>query len=257
MAVAMTDGQLDLRLARDAEDLHAVHRLRYDVFVAELGGGGPSADHAARLEKDRFDEHADHLALFDRELQRGEDAVATYRLMSQEAARAGAGFYSAGEYDLSPLERGRRRLMEFGRSCVRADRRDGRTLFLLWQGLADRVEAAGADILFGVASFHGADPGRHAAALSLLHHRHLAPPELRVHAIGSGAHRMDLVAPERVDRAAAAAALPPLLKSYLRHGGFVGEGAWIDGDFNTVDVCLVIDMARIPARTRNLYGARR
>jgi putative hemolysin len=34
--------------------------------------------------------------------------------------------------------------------------------------------------------------------------------------------------------------LPPLIKGYLRLGGFVGDGAVIDADFNTVDVCIVV-----------------
>jgi putative hemolysin len=34
--------------------------------------------------------------------------------------------------------------------------------------------------------------------------------------------------------------LPPLVKGYLRLGGFVGEGAVIDCDFNTTDVCIVV-----------------
>ena len=36
------------------------------------------------------------------------------------------------------------------------------------------------------------------------------------------------------------AALPPLIKGYLRLGGFVGDGAVIDEQFNTTDVCIVV-----------------
>jgi putative hemolysin len=34
--------------------------------------------------------------------------------------------------------------------------------------------------------------------------------------------------------------LPPLIKGYLRLGGFVGDGAVIDADFNTTDVAVVV-----------------
>ena len=40
------------------------------------------------------------------------------------------------------------------------------------------------------------------------------------------------------------AGTPALIKAYLRLGGFVGEGAWIDHAFNTTDVCLVMDTAQ-------------
>jgi putative hemolysin len=39
--------------------------------------------------------------------------------------------------------------------------------------------------------------------------------------------------------------LPPLLKGYLRLGGNVGDGAVIDRQFNTVDVCIVVKTDRV------------
>jgi putative hemolysin len=36
------------------------------------------------------------------------------------------------------------------------------------------------------------------------------------------------------------AQLPPLIKGYLRLGGFVGDGAVIDEQFNTIDVAVVV-----------------
>ncbi|MDG1738219.1 MAG: GNAT family N-acyltransferase, partial [Paracoccaceae bacterium] len=53
------------RLASSPEDLRAAQRLRYDVFVAELGSDGPDVDHENRLETDKFDRHFDHLLLID------------------------------------------------------------------------------------------------------------------------------------------------------------------------------------------------
>jgi putative hemolysin len=35
-------------------------------------------------------------------------------------------------------------------------------------------------------------------------------------------------------------ALPPLIKGYLRLGGFVGDGAVVDPQFGTVDVSVVV-----------------
>jgi hypothetical protein len=54
-----------LRLAREERDVLAAQRLRYEVFVAELGGDGPMVDHERRLERDEFDPHYDHLILVD------------------------------------------------------------------------------------------------------------------------------------------------------------------------------------------------
>ncbi len=34
--------------------------------------------------------------------------------------------------------------------------------------------------------------------------------------------------------------LPPLVKGYLRLGGFVGDGAVIDHQFNTTDIAVIV-----------------
>ena len=56
-----------------------------------------------------------------------------------------------------------------------------------------------------------------------------------------------------METAPAIRAVPPLIKAYLRLGGFVGEGAFIDRPFNCVDVCLVMDTVRMSARHRAVY----
>ena len=45
---------------------------------------------------------------------------------------------------------------------------------------------------------------------------------------------------EEIDPKQALAALPPLIKGYLRLGGFVGDGAVVDAQFNTTDVAVVV-----------------
>ena len=241
----------EVRLARDETDLAAAQRLRYRVFVEELGGDGPLVDHAARREADRFDPFFDHLILADPALPAGDHVIGVYRLMTEEGARAAGGFYSEGEYDLGPLKASGRRLLELGRSCVAPEHRTGAALVTLWQGLAEQVRRTRAEVLFGVASFHGTDLAALAAPLSLLHHR--APPELRPVAKPPEARSMDLIPEAEIDRRAAMLAVPQLIKSYLRLGGTVGQGAWVDRAFNTTDVCLVLDTARLSGQATGLY----
>jgi L-ornithine Nalpha-acyltransferase len=243
-----------LRLADGPCDLRGAQRLRYRVFVEELGGTGPLVDHAARLERDEFDPLFDHLLLIDPGQDPGtlDHVIGAYRLLPGD--RVGQGrFYSEGEYDLAPLRTSGRRLLELGRSCVHPEHRGGTAMFHLWNGLADYVLERGIEVLFGVASFHGTDPAPLAQSLAYLHHHHLAPPALRVLARAGARLGMDLVARDDLDRRAAMAGTPALIKAYLRLGGFVGDGAWIDRAFNTTDVCLVMDTARMSAKHRDFY----
>jgi putative hemolysin len=79
-----------------------------------------------------------------------------------------------------------------------------------------------------------------ALPLSYLYYHHLAPPALRPTALPDRRVDMRLLAPADVDPRAAMTMLPPLLKGYLRLGGFIGDGAVIDHQFNTTDVCLIV-----------------
>lgn len=252
---AAQPGVFDVRLAQDPGDLLAAKRLRYRVFVQELGAHAPDADHAAGLEQDEFDPYFDHLVLIDRRRDPAllDHVVGVYRLLTCERARQLGRFYSDSEYDLSVLTASGRRLMELGRSCVDPAYRRGPAMFLLWNGLADYVLRNQIEVMFGVASFHGTDALHHAEALSLLHHHHLAPPELRVRARPEQFQTMDLIAPDALDARRAMAAMPALIRAYLRLGGFVGEGAFVDHGFNTVDICLIMDTKAMSVRHLEFY----
>ena len=90
---------LSLRLAQTQEDHQAAQRLRYRVFIQELGGDGALVDHTNQFEIDRFDTFFDHLVLIDERRSRAdlEHVVGVYRLLrSDQAARAGQ-FYTEDE----------------------------------------------------------------------------------------------------------------------------------------------------------------
>ncbi|MFN3276743.1 MAG: GNAT family N-acetyltransferase [Paracoccus sp. (in: a-proteobacteria)] len=248
-----------IRLASSEQDLLAAQRLRYRVFVEELGGTGPMVDHDARLECDEFDPVVDHLCLIDtrRDCASLDHVVGVYRLLPGDRAAEFGRFYSDGEYDLDPLRASGRPLLELGRSCVDTEHRGGAAMYLMWNALADYVLEHKIQILFGVASFHGTDIPMLAPSLAWLHHHHLAPDDLRPVARAEGYHRMDLIAPDRVDRREAMVAMPALIKAYLRLGGLVGEGAFIDRAFNTTDVFLMMDTAEMSAKYRDFYESRR
>ncbi|KMK66855.1 GNAT family N-acetyltransferase [Puniceibacterium sp. IMCC21224] len=244
-----TSPEFTVRLARSAADLRAAQRLRYEVFVAELGGGGAMVDHDARLEQDRFDPFFDHLILCD--AARPGEVIGVYRVLRSDQAAAAGQFYSEDEYDLAPLQNTGRTLLELGRSCLHPDYRGGSAMVHLWQALARYVDEHGIEILFGVASFHGTDVEALAHPLSYLHARHLAPDELRVRA--RAYQPMDLLPPDEIDRKRAVIETPALIKAYLRLGGCVGDGAFVDHAFHTTDVCLVMDTARMNDRQKGLY----
>lgn len=251
----MHQPEFSTKLVENEEELRAAQRLRYRVFVEELGAGGAEVDHGARLEKDRFDPFFDHLILFDhaRPGAKEDQVVGVYRLLRGDQAAAAGQFYSEDEYDLNVLKASGRKLLELGRSCLDIDYRGGAAMYHLWNALAGYVLQHEVEILFGVASFHGTDLAALAQPLSMLHHNHLAPEDLRVRAQAGHYAAMDRVAPADLDRRAAMVQVPALIKAYLRLGGFVGDGAYVDHAFNTTDVCLIMDTERMNAKQKSIY----
>ncbi|WP_170371050.1 GNAT family N-acetyltransferase [Ruegeria arenilitoris] len=246
-----TGPSFTVKLAETDEELRAAQRLRYDVFVRELGGGGEMIDHAEGLERDQFDPYFDHMLAYD---DATGEVVGVYRLLPGDRVAEVGRFYSEDEYDLTVLKNSGRKLLELGRSCLHPDYRGGTAMYHLWNGLAKYVSEREIEVLFGVASFHGTDVKHLAQPLSMLHHNHLAPPELRVRAQPEVFQNMNLVPKDALDRRSAMLQVPALIKAYLRLGGFVGEGAFIDHAFNTTDVCLILDTTRMNERQRRIYG---
>lgn len=254
-ATASDETQYCVRLAQDDRDLRAAQRLRYRVFVQELGAAGPLVDHVAGLERDEFDPHVDHLLLIDQAAERQglDHVVGVYRLLPPERLAQTGRYYCAGEFDLAPLLASGRRMLELGRSCIHPDHRGGAGMHLLWSGLAAYVLDRGIEVMFGAASFHGIDPAPLAQPLSWLYHHHLAPPALRVRPLDASRAEMNLIPADQLNRAAAMAAMPALIRAYLRLGGFVSDGAYVDRAFNTIDVCLVMDTQLMSEKHRAFY----
>lgn len=249
-------GELEVRLAVCAAEVRAAQALRYQVFYEEMGARPSAGMAAACLDVDDHDAVCDHLLVLDHS-SGGTRVVGTYRLLRQDVASAHGGFYSASEYDLGALiaqSAPGRQLLELGRSCVAPAWRTSATISLLWRGIASYLQAHDIGHLFGCASLPGAEPLLHVAELSYLYHHHLAPPELRATAWAANHVSMNQIAAASLDTRVAARGLPPLLKGYLRVGAMVGDGGFVDREFNCVDVLVVMPVERITSRYAERFG---
>ncbi len=248
-------GSLEVRLARSDTEIDAAQALRYRIFYEEMGAVASPDATRARRDIDAFDPYWDHLLVVDHEQTHPHRSIiGTYRLNRRSEAEKHRGFYTAGEYDIAALLATRGEIMELGRSCVAREYRNRAIMTLLWRGIAAYVFYYDVKLMFGCASMPGVDAARLALPLSWLHHRHLAPPELRPRALPALYTAMNRLPQEDVDPRAARLALPPLIKGYLRLGGFVGDGAVIDRQFRTTDVCIVVKTDLVTARYLHHYG---
>lgn len=251
-------GSLEVRLALDEAEIAAAQAVRYRVFHEELGarGGVSGLDNG---DCDRFDAVCDHLVVIDTSLPgpAHRRVVGTYRLLRQEAAVAAGGFYCEDEFEFERLiaRHPDQRFLELGRSCVLPHYRSKRTIEALWQGIWAYINHYEIDVMTGCASFPGTVPAAHAEALTYLANHCRASSTWDVRAVGGRYHTMDLMPAEAVNPKAAIAAMPPLVKGYLRVGARIGDGCVVDHEFSTVDVFVVMPVKEIAARYVSYYGA--
>jgi putative hemolysin len=227
--------KLSVGLAHSEREILEAQKLRYRIFAGELGANLPTR--TPGVDQDIYDTYCEHLVV------RDEDSgavVGTYRILSPENARQIGSYYSENEFDLTRLQHLRPRMVEIGRSCVHADYRTGTTITLLWAGLARYMLENRYEYLIGCASISMADGGHAAASLYNRLGESMCPIEYRVFPrcpLPLAALKNDLPA-----------ALPPLLKGYLRAGAYVcGDPAW-DPDFNTADLPILMPMSRLDGR---------
>ena len=243
-----SSARLEVYWASDSADVLEAQRLRYQVFVEEMGARltvppGTPAGH----DVDLYDAYCDHL-IVRAPTQDGErgPVIGTYRVLTPEAARRVGGLYSDTEFDLTRLKPLRAKMLELGRSCVHPDHRNGGAILALWGALAEFMVRRDMDTMVGCASVSMRDGGHLAATLwHQLQPTHLVPIEWQVRP------RLPLpvdglVLPHRVEA-------PPLIKGYLRTGGrLLGPPAW-DPDFNTADLPMMMRIEDLPGRYRRHF----
>ncbi len=244
-----TENMTTVRLAHTPGEIEEAQRLRYKVFYEEQGARPCSEIKKQEKDFDDFDNFTDHLIV----LNEDQVIVGTYRLLRQDVAKKIGRFYSDDEYDLTNLVSSGQSLLELGRSCVLAEYRTQPVLNTLWQGIADYITDHKVDILFGCASFNGTDIKDIEKQLSYLHHFHSTDKAISPKAVNGRYVDMNIISKDEINERRTFVSLPPLIKGYLRLGATIGEGAVIDEQFNTIDVCIVVQTSLMTERYRKHY----
>jgi putative hemolysin len=240
---------LSLSMAQNKAEVREAQRLRYQVFAEEMGARLPGAKRGLdpkidpRLDQDQFDPYCEHLLVRD---NASGAVVGTYRLLSPKMAQRIGGYYAETEFDLSRLGHLHDGLVEVGRACVHPRYRNGAAIGLLWSGVTQYMQQMDYSYLIGCASIGMQDGGHGAASIyRRLSQEHLSPREWRVFP----RNRLPLESLNSTLNAA----LPPLIKGYMRLGCFIcGEPAW-DADFNSADLLLLLPLSLMNKRYARHY----
>jgi putative hemolysin len=229
MTIAFPKGRYSARLAQGQTDVLACQRLRYLCF---FGGEG--------VDVDAFDITCDHMMIHDQETAQ---LVCTFRLLHLDSGAKINKSYAAQYYDLAGLSSEALGLIEIGRFCCDPEILSPDVLRIAWAALTQIVDESGAKMLFGCSSFAGVDPAPYSAALGTLGARHL----------GAGNILPSKKSSEIIELADFPCAprdgmrqMPPLLKTYLSMGGWVGDHVVVDRTMNTLHVFTGLFIKDVP-----------
>jgi putative hemolysin len=247
--------EIEVKIADSPALIEAAQRVRYSVFYDEYGAQPTAQMAKEKLDIDKYDVITDHLVVIDHSEKENLGVVGTYRMLRADKLGAEHDFYTASEYDIHKLKESGADLLELGRSCVMPEYRTRPVLQLLWQGIASYLAEHKIDLMFGCASFNGTDISKIEKELSYLYHYHLATDSLRAKALDDLYVDMNILPKNEVSHNMKQifTNLPPLIKGYLRVGASIGDGAIIDRQFNTVDVCIIMPTHLVTERYLKHY----
>jgi putative hemolysin len=246
-------GHLEVRLAENSIEIDAAQALRYKVFFEEMKAVASENQKKLKRDIDIYDHFFDHILVIDHNISGKihKKVVGTYRLNRGLKKNK---FYTSNEFDISKLIKHRGDILELGRSCVDIDYRNGNTMQMLWRFIAQYVIKYNIDIMFGCASFPGVDYISYKKTFSYMYNKYLAPDHIRPVALdekyiplNNNNINCDMTFKEFLT------SIPPLIKGYIRLGAFIGDGAVIDREFNTVDICIVLPTSKVSARYMDHY----
>lgn len=224
-----------IKLAETKEELEQIYRLRYFDLILDYNKNQINEN---EMDKDEYDEICDQMIAVDKNTNK---VIGTYRLLKNSRLPDGMKFLAETEFDISPLKK--YEVLEVGRAVVKPEYRDGSTITMLWKGVIRYAVSENIDFMIGTASFHGVDVNKYQDSLSYLHYNHLSPEDIRCSVNKTTWSRIDLK--ENYDPLEAKKNLPPLIKGYLRLGATIGEGAYLDIPFNSLDVLIVLKISDI------------
>ncbi len=243
-------GKFHIYVTNDTHEIEDAQRLRYDVFFSEMGASPSESDVAGR-DVNVFDPFCEHLIVKDVQAKK---VVGTYRLLRREGAKRHGSYYSEGEFNIDKLKATKGEILEVSRSCVDQSYRTQTVMQLLLRGLAEYILHYNITYLFGCGSFHGTDTKPFEHALSYLYYNHLAPIAHRPVTLPQHFKPLNILPADKVDEKLAFQQMPPLLRGYMRLGGTVGDGVFVDHAFNTTDVCVVVDSDCLTPRFAQRYN---
>ena len=222
------------------EELKEVQRLRYLYLLKAFNPNLPDDGY----DDDGEDFKTDSIIVVEKATNK---IVGTYRLSTKKTVGHNK-FISSKEFCIDSLLNTPFEIVELGRAVVADGNRNGAVIQLLWAGIFAYAEEHQCKLLFGTCSLLGIDPNEHKMTLSYLNKHSINQDYLVL------APKSSFTYPtEEVDDIEALNNMPSLLKAYLKLGATVSQNGYIDYEFKSCDVMIILDYDKINKKYLEYY----
>ena len=232
-------GKFVIRLMeKTTAEIRRVQAFRYQYLLRDYNPHLPLEG----LDDDGYDAYSESLLVIDTET---DSIVGSYRLATPLTIKDQK-YLTEHEFDLTPLKASGAHFVELGRAVVHPDYRNGFVIQLLFLGLYHYATENSCEYMIGMGSFHGVDPSIYPHAFAMLLKKYQSP-DFVINAVN---HRFafDFIKPDQIDEGLAKEQLPGLLRMYLTLGASVSHNGFIDDEFKSCDVLIILKVSGINVR---------
>ncbi len=228
--------QFIVKIAMTEKEKQQAFKLRYEEMVLAFCSTNTNAIGSDITE---YDEFADQIVVIDQKIDM---VVGCYRIVTNDKLLNNQKFLCEEEFNIDGLKNDNALILELSRAIVKVEYRNGIVLKLLWAFIFRYARENKINYVIGDASFAGLDPKLYKHCLSYLYYEYAVDDKFAIKSKQGNSTTMQFLEYEEIDLMQMKKELPSLIKAYLAFGARVAKEYYIDYEFGSVDVFVVIDM---------------
>ena len=225
-------------ITKEPKYLEQSFKLRFRDLILEY-------DHTKKAngtDYSKYDDFCEHLVCIDKEF---DEVVGSYRIATKKTLKS-MPFVSEEEFNINNLK-ANYNLLEASRAVVKKEYQSTIVMSLLWQAVINYALDNDMDFLFGTASFKGIDPSPYKQAFSYLYYNYLID-EAIIPKATKNKFDLNFIPKDQIDMKTVKEKMPVILKGYCLLNAKVAAEGYIDYDFNSVDVLVLLDVKNVNQR---------
>jgi putative hemolysin len=238
MEIILETNKYLIGITKEKKYLEQSFKLRFEDLILEFN----KAKKANKTDYSKYDDFCEHLVCIDKET---DEVVGSYRIATKKTLKS-IPFVSEEEFNMDNLK-ANYNLLEASRAVVKKEYQSTIVMSLLWQAVINYALDNDMDFLFGTASFKGIDPSPYKQAFSYLYYNYLIDEAIMPKAT-KNKFNLNFIPKDQIDMKTVKEKMPVILKGYCLLNAKVAAEGYIDYDFNSVDVLVLLDVKNVNPR---------